>query len=213
MARDQTFTTAEQIDDDTVLKYLNLVYRDVVNNIIEANQWYYWQRSTADLIAGRNEYALPEDVDKVKNVYIKYQTSDYYTECIFRSFSEIERSIENLNDTLSKSNPIAIIADDSVFIAPAPEQDFTDGLRLNYIEFPEELTLSSTENEIDIPKQYHDVLWLGIKQYIFSSRGMFEEKNNAFQEYANMINKLKAYVRPRVQNAKKALDANLNHLK
>ena len=213
IARDQTYTTEDQVSDSQALKYLNIVYRDVANNIIEANQDYFWQSSTRTFVSNTIEYGLPVDADKIIAVYAKYENDKSYIKCELDSFSTIDEDIETMDKEESPHHPIALIADTSVFVVPTPKKDVSEGLKLLYIEAPGELTLTDTAEDIEIPKQYQDVLWMGMKQYIFASRGMFDAKNNSFQEYANMINKIKSYVKPRTYSSIEAKAINLDYLK
>jgi len=212
MARRQTYSSADQLPDSEALDYLNIVYRNVVNNIIEEEQGYFWQSSTADLVNDQNEYRLPLDNDKIEEVFVKYESEDEYIKCEFISFKTLEGDLEAEDKDRSKKNPAVVINDNSLFLMPSSDKDFADGLKLYHIEFPNDLSLSDSANDIDIPRQYHDVLRTGMKQYIFAKKGMWEEKNNSFQEYSNRIQQLKAYIVPRKQWIVKQQDLDLSEL-
>jgi len=50
-ARSQTYTSQDELSDSDALNLLNVVYRDVINTIIEEDQGYFWQSSTANLVS------------------------------------------------------------------------------------------------------------------------------------------------------------------
>jgi len=94
-----------------------------------------------------------------------------------------------------KTNPFYYVQDNSVWIYPVATENVTDGLKINVIYQPNDLTISSAESEILITPRFHHVIVSGIRPYIYQSRGKVLEETDAINKYEvakkNMITKMK----------------------
>ena len=196
LARTLTHTTPTQVTDTVALQYLNIVYHNIENTIItDVNEDYFWDKFTTDLIDWQNEYVLQTAsfssnwVRKVLDVEVKYTNAQPYYQWIdWNSLSNFKYTEDYLRDNLSKDSAFFELREWSLFIYPKPTETVTNWLRLNAIVTLPDLAITDTEDKI-FPHQsslrdFHYLIAIGMKQYIYSQQREFWEKDNAAQEYA-----------------------------
>jgi hypothetical protein len=82
----------------------------------------------------------------------------------------MEKDIETYQTLQSKSVPLFIIQGHSIFVYPKPDKAVTDGLKFEAIRKLADLTLTTPENEIGIPRDYHKLIIKGAKPRVFDQR-------------------------------------------
>jgi len=168
-----------QYDDDDALIDLNIVkdrfYSSILSNSKEKLNWERWKTSS---VALQSEYTIPEVASDtawaklLNSVSINYNGETYTDtwELIYLQAKEIDPTtlpndwdyyVENQSD----ENPIYYVADNSYFIAPVPRTAITNGIKLTGIRKIPDYTLSTTEAEMKLPIDHHNVLveWLSIE--------------------------------------------------
>lgn len=208
LARNQTGgTTTSQISDDQMLIYLNTVYQELFSEIAEkTDKKLTWQEWTADTVANQSEYTLPilntwteePGLKRLLNIYIKYTSSDtYYTKLQVLDYEEFSASPDYLQQyedwkaTESGSGnersypyPLAVRADEySIFLNPAPEEAVTGWLKIQWIYTPLDLTTTSIESDIKLPREFHDLLAVWMEQYVWGYRQLDSKRNIAMNRY------------------------------
>lgn len=59
LLRDQSQTTTSNVDATTILRYTNIAYHNLENEICDkVNEDYFWDLFTTDIVADQNEYVL-----------------------------------------------------------------------------------------------------------------------------------------------------------
>jgi hypothetical protein len=81
------------------------------------------------------------------------------------------------------ARPLFVMADNSVFIAPVPKNSVANGIQYRGIRNIIDWTLTTTEDEMKIPYQFHEVLVFGLASYIYSIKTMNADALSARQEY------------------------------
>lgn len=209
LARALTHTTSTQVTDAQALVYLNIVYHDLENTIVtDVNEDFFWDKLTTDLVAWQNEYVLPiasatvNWVRKISSASIKW-TNDYteYVKLNADSTNNSAYTIDQLRDNTDIWNWFYELREWSVFIYPKPESEIVWWLQLNTILALKDLTGTDTETEIfpnqSTLRQFHHILAIWMKQYIYSQQREFWEKDNAVQEYEALKMKTVNYLQDR----------------
>lgn len=236
LARAQTGNTkTTQITDEQMLIYLNIVYDDIFSSIAETDKKLVWQQWTADTVAGQTEYTLPKEnaasdfpwLKRLINVYIKYDsTEENYTKLRSLDYEDFALS----NDKLAEYDdwkaswpdswvnrafpyPFLVRADDySFFINPTPQESVVWGLKIQGTYTPLHLELSSQESDIKLQREYHDLIALGMEQYIWWQRQIDSKRNIAINRYIVLKQNMIKQQTNMPENAKRGTLPNLSYL-
>lgn len=196
LAREQTDENSVDLDNTKLINYLNTVYRDVCSRLTIDNDNFFIEDDTQNIVSWTNAYAIPSTAEKVIAVYVKYDSDDTY-QLRQRSDSVINdtyHSIEYLENETPTNAAFYEIVEDNVVIYPSPSENVTNGITVRYTEIPADLVVWWAESTIRFKPKYHDILWLGIKQYIYQYRQKLNEKNDAKAEYERELAKMITYI-------------------
>lgn len=81
------------------------------------------------------------------------------------------------------AKPMFDVSENSIFIAPLPKTAQADGIKFRGIKNIPDYTLSSTESDMKIPYNWHEILVLGLIEYCYSQKAMPSEASLARQVY------------------------------
>ena len=218
-ARRLSHTDQEDYTNDNAVEDLNLVYQDLIDRITVISKWdYFWDLWITNTIAWQSEYLAkklwlaPDDLDikKINKVFIKYTSdAEYFTKVSYVAPSTLEEHPDYYKDKQSKSEPFFYIQDQSIFIYPAPEVSVVDWLEIFVIHKPASLDIDSTEENIEIPSQFHKILSDGIKMYIYQSNWQINEAKVAEQDYEKGIDDMVRFMKQRYNQPKRKVFTNL----
>jgi len=215
LSRDQTHVNDTQYPDAQVLKYLNIVKNNFWSYIVTAlNEDYDWDIFLTDTVANQSEYVMPLMASdtawakKLKWLSINYDGETYddwsikYIKAKETKLSSLTREWNYYVNNQDQAFPIYYIADNSVFIAPAPTSAITSALQLKGIKKIPDYTVDTVEANMVIPIDHHDILIQGVLPYILKSQGKNSESIAEKQEY----------IRQRDQSTIELADRNLSPL-
>lgn len=200
-----THTNKNDYPDTQAILWVNFRYWDLVDRIVnEVKERFFWDIWTTDLVSGQNEYLFeklwvtPDDLDikKIDWLYIKYRSTDEYSKKLdYRDESSLTMDKEWYKTNTSYDDAFFYIADNSYFIYPSPTESITAGIRLEVIHAPADLTVDTTEENIELERQFHYIISLWLEIDIYKSQWKLNEANLAEQKYDKeadkMISKLK----------------------
>lgn len=208
LIRSQTY--ASWATDAKLLSYVNIVYHDLENAITRyVKEDFFWNRYTTDVVANQNEYVLKNPtatviwMKRIKRVEIKYSDTDTFRTVVqadtLANYSSSEDWLETYQD---KSNPIYTVSDNSIFIFPKPTNNITNWLIISTINSLVDITTWAVETDI-FPwywqlRDFHPLLALWAKQYVYQSRWQINEKNDAKNEYEMEKQKMISYLQWRI---------------
>ena len=157
---------------------------------------------------------VPQDwMNKIKWISVKYKSDDLeYKKLRSETLSNLEYDLSWYELNQPSNDPFYIISDNSVFIYPTPTESVTNWIIFYWIADPLDLTLTSTEDNIKIPLEYHDLLPLWMQQYYYRSRNMINEKNDAKIEYQNEKQRMLSDLTDRIITPLESVMPNLYHL-
>lgn len=199
---------------------LNLVYQDLVDRIVSITKWdYFWDIGTSQAVSWQSEYVAEKlgiepdalDIKKINKVFIKYSADqEYYTQAKYQNPWKLEEHPDYYKDKQSKTEPFFYIQDESFFIYPAPTENVTDWIQIYVIHKPADIDNTSTEDNIEIPAQFHKVIADWLKMYIYQSQGKLNEAQIAEQDYEKWIANMVAFIKQRYNQPIKKTQSNLN---
>lgn len=193
-----TYTQANFLEDINEVK--NKFWNKIVAKLDEDRHYQEW---TIDwgTIANQSEYTLvsvsrtTEWTKILKWVALNYNGDTYPTTGLLKYVNAREVNRQALPyewnyylENQSIEDPIYFIADNSVFIAPIPtsETAWEDRLKLIWIRNIVDYEITTTEAEMIIPTDYHEVLMLWVIPYaLMTKRVDNNEIVKAQQDYTN----------------------------
>ena len=192
-ARTDTGTNVGTYSNTQGMVHFNFIYQDIISDII-AELWedYFWNISKVDFtVVGQEEYSITTvgsgpsyRVNEVHKVFIKYSPDDqYYTRARRVNPTNLEFDMDYYKTNQSKLDPIYTVQDNSVFIYPAPTEVVAEGIKMNIIYQPNDLTISSVESDIVIAPRFHRTIVSGIKYKIYALKQMMNESQLAKADY------------------------------
>lgn len=189
--------------DSDLLRISNKYYFRLVREIIGLNEDLYAEISKADLKDGQREYLLPTDdtsspygggLIKIQRVELNYSDASSSTWVVASptSLQEIQGPTilnADLSSQYSRTTPKYWFKDRSVWVAPVPEADVTDGIYIYWIKRPDEMT--ATSDIPDMPRDFLGVLTEGILIDVFRKYGRLSESNTSRDNWAVGIAKMR----------------------
>lgn len=211
LARTLTHTDSEQVTDSDALLYANIVYHNIANAVIEIDEDYFWDIFTTSPVVDQNEYTFAVATStspwmkKIQRVQIKWASTDSYTNLVSSdTLANYPTSTGRLNTNLSTNEGFFDIKDGSYFIYPAPTEAINNWLEIQATSTLIDLVAWGAENTI-FPRNselrdYHQLISIGMKQYIYSQQGLTNDKNDSINEFNIKLEKMLDTVKDRFFN-------------
>jgi len=206
LALSNTHTKSSQVSAANLISFFNLSRNNVAQAIMKnVNEDFFFQIWTIDAADNTNpdrangEYLYPQatssqaGMQKLISLAIKgYDTDTYFTPSKEASLRELQKHHDWLWYMVNnpKSQPIHFIADESFFLAPEfkPEdlpdtQEGNNQIKAYGVATITDLTITSEESTILVPKDHHEVIALGMEKYIYKARGKKKEAFDSLTEF------------------------------
>ena len=175
LSRKQTGTSAWQISDNDYLRYLNIVYKDIFSALFTDSKKYTWQSYLSDIVAGQAEYILPNPVSDEWNGGLKVLLTVFYDGKKIPIYdTSLYDSHKEIVDKHAK--PYCIIRDGSIFIIPIPDRNIEAWLYIEGKYIPVDLELTTTNDEIKLPPEDHNILVKGLNAMVFGEKQVFDKQ-------------------------------------
>lgn len=187
-------------DDTTAYEDLNQVKNDLWSAIVSVvNEDYNWQEWTTDLVANQSEYSMVEVSStlqwskKLNTISVSYDWKmyDWTTELIyipatFVDYKSLKHDWEFYVQNQEKDHPIYCVIDNHYRIAPLSTTWVVNWIKLTWTRNITDYTSWTTEAQMIIPYDYHEVLTYGLIPYICNQKFQIAEYLTAKQEYERL---------------------------
>lgn len=186
--RNQTGISSQNISDTQILDFINMSYQDLVNSIANINENYFFETYLTDTIGGENNYLFPlkndlQALKKIVSISVKYHENDeFYTKVRENNFGNLPNDVSFYEQNQSVLDPFFVIADNGFFLYPLPQNTVSDWVKIEWILNLDDLSMESSL-DIKIPKEYHYLIVIWAKVYVFNALWKIAEKNDALQDY------------------------------
>jgi len=198
--RNQTGTDTVNMPTATLMPYVNMGFHDLEGRIVALiNEHYFYGALTIDTIANTEKYAFPlgwsganiawsrtpnVEIKKLIEVGIKYSSdAGKYTKVTQSDQSTAEEFIDTYKTLQDQSNPVFLIQDKALRVYPAPTAIVTAWIKIEAIKKLIDLTSTTIEADIGIPREYHDMIILATRPRVFRHRQMTNKATEAQNEY------------------------------
>lgn len=223
LIRNYTKTNSTTFGNTEMVLLGNSIKDNLAQDIVEAKEDDFVIPSTRDLIADQREYGLPEDkIDAISKVEVKFSDDGDYVPLKEMDLNNYGNSTQESIITSSFSNEKGSAKYDiirsSLYLYSGTIVDVTDGIKLYYSAFPQDLevgdlsdtqdlSIPDSDTEVTIPRVFHELWARKISMTWKSTREKpipFSELELAFES-----DWLKAISNYRIGNTDRDLQANL----
>ena|SRR3990167_1615037 len=181
---------------------LHDVYNRLIREIVSTGGDHFMEKSTFSLVADQQEYTLPADCIKLREIELQYDGTNW-ARARKRDISSLTNSTEaHTLSAASESRPLFDILEDSFFLYPEPDTARTDGGKLWYIKSPAASlfisAVSAASATIAFPQEYEHLIPLGVAVELWDKFGDRVEKGAVLkQKYDEGVEKMKKEIKPR----------------
>lgn len=175
--------TVSYVNADLLID-MNIRYRRIITAITGKVQDFFWTWWNFDTVTTQNEYTIDKftfpdtftrDVVSIDSVAIKFKADQEYYKLSKSDFSALDFDFTQYTDWAWE--PFYFVRDKSIFIAPNPLENVTNGGIIYGNYRPLDLTLSDVTTEIKIPLLYTYVIAEGMCADYYMSQGKYDEAN------------------------------------
>lgn len=189
----------QELTDDThtitkteVTGNLNISYREMVNAIIDAGQYYQLRETNADLVDGQSTYSMPTDCKKIQKLELAYESTTVYSPADLVSVTELT----DTNNSVGEISPCYALIANGYKIYPTPNSNVEDGIRLFYYENITDLV--NDADEFALPLGYEHIPTYYASAMAKMHLGDVQEANSLLGLYRAEIDRMKMELAPRV---------------
>lgn len=227
LVRNYTKTNSTTFPDTEIVLLGNSIKDTLAQEIVETKEDDFVIPATRDLVADQREYGLPEDkIDSISKVEVKFNDDSDYIPLVETDLNIKNSSIEQAtqeslitqNFSNEKGGAKYDIIRGSLYIYSGTIQDVTDGIKLYYSVFPQDievgdlintqdLSIPESDTSVAMPRVFHELWARKISMTWKSTREKpipFSELELAFDNDWG-----KAISNYRVGNTDRGLQANL----
>lgn len=186
MARNQTNTSTDIVDNDEAYTYLNIILADYWKDITDKETSRDMTSRVYDLVLGTATYTLASPIawatlllstfgtDQLSKIWVKLKSTDtYYTPVALRQFEGYLNLPDDYAANQPTSNPTAITNGTEITIYPTPTESVTNGLQIRWPQA--HFLLSSTTEDVEwcilISSKRHYVIAQWLKSRFYGKRG------------------------------------------
>lgn len=201
------FASENQYSNDAWLEDVNFIIKDIQQSIdTYVNDGYFWDIWLEDLVTWQEEYKIVDaqwvvdvKIKRIDEVYVKYSGQTNYQKATQIDIFHLDEDLEVYKTGASRIAPFFYIKDRSFFLYPTEDTTgtFTNGawdtitwvqdwLKVHFRYIHPDVSLTTTDDELLLPKDYLHLIDAGIKQFVYVSQNKINEKNDAINEYNNL---------------------------
>jgi len=179
--------------DELAIAHFNFIYQDLTNEVItELNEDYYYDIAITDILKYINRYNIKtflhngstRDINKIKNVWIKYKATDkYFIKAERVNVANLEYWLDYYEKNQPKEKPFFYLSWNEISIYPTPTEDLIKGLKIEVIYQPLDLLITDTEDSIEIPKRFHRTIVSWMLPYVYAYKQQPQLEQMKLQEY------------------------------
>jgi len=186
-ARTKNYVNSTQYTDTVALEDANVIIHQIEDYITSAIwEGFFWDILSIDTtFVDQNEYTIPvistglfNWTSKLESISIQYETDWDFIKATEKNRETLEYDLTWYNTNTSIRYPIYFIADNSVFIYPAPSKVIVWAIKFYWIRSLADVTLATTDANLfwgKIPTKYYYLISDWLKQFIKAWQGKEDE--------------------------------------
>lgn len=205
-AYEDTNTSVTNYPYAKALKKFNAMYKEIYRMIVNTQENYFRTYRNTDLQEGATEYKIEREqtsyIEEWETVYVPWIAKVEKVYLITENWQELLKELSDLEQVEWVRG--YVLKDNHIILNRVPEETIEGGLRLEWIEAVNELTLEDEEGSI-FPNQqdlrdFESVLVAWLKVELREHKQDFDKADRARNLYEQKKEEMKRYISQRVQS-------------
>ena len=205
-AYEDTNTSVTNYPYAKALKKFNAMYKEIYRMIVNTQENYFRTYRNTDLQEWASEYKIEREqtsyIEEWETVYVPWIAKVEKVYLITENGQELLKELSDLEQVEGVRG--YVLKDNHIILNRVPEETIEGGLRLEWIEAVNELTLEDEEGSI-FPNQqdlrdFESVLVAGLKVELREHKQDFDKADRARNLYEQKKEEMKRYISQRVQS-------------
>lgn len=205
-AYEDTNTSVTNYPYAKALKKFNAMYKEIYRMIVNTQENYFRTYRNTDLQEGATEYKIEREqtsyIEEWETVYVPWIAKVEKVYLITENGQELLKELSDLEQVEWVRG--YVLKDNHIILNRVPEETIEGGLRLEWIEAVNELTLEDEEGSI-FPNQqdlrdFQSVLVAWLKVELREHKQDFDKADRARNLYEQKKEEMKRYISQRVQS-------------
>lgn len=205
-AYEDTNTSVTNYPYAKALKKFNAMYKEIYRMIVNTQENYFRTYRNTDLQEGASEYKIEREqtsyIEEWETVYVPWIAKVEKVYLITENEQELLKELSDLEQVEGVRG--YVLKDNHIILNRVPEETIEGGLRLEWIEAVNELTLEDDEGSI-FPNQqdlrdFESVLVAWLKVELREHKQDFDKADRARNLYEQKKEEMKRYISQRVQS-------------
>ena len=205
-AYEDTNTSVTNYPYAKALKKFNAMYKEIYRMIVNTQENYFRTYRNTDLQEWASEYKIEREqtsyIEEWETVYVPWIAKVEKVYLITENWQELLKELSDLEQVEGVRG--YVLKDNHIILNRVPEETIEGGLRLEWIEAVNELTLEDEEGSI-FPNQqdlrdFESVLVAGLKVELREHKQDFDKADRARNLYEQKKEEMKRYISQRVQS-------------
>ena len=205
-AYEDTNTSVTNYPYAKALKKFNAMYKEIYRMIVNTQENYFRTYRNTDLQEGASEYKIEREqtsyIEEWETVYVPWIAKVEKVYLITENEQELLKELSDLEQVEGVRG--YVLKDNHIILNRVPEETIEGGLRLEWIEAVNELTLEDEEGSI-FPNQqdlrdFESVLVAWLKVELREHKQDFDKADRARNLYEQKKEEMKRYISQRVQS-------------
>lgn len=205
-AYEDTNTSVTNYPYAKALKKFNAMYKEIYRMIVNTQENYFRTYRNTDLQEWATEYKIEREqtsyIEEWETVYVPWIAKVEKVYLITENGQELLKELSDLEQVEGVRG--YVLKDNHIILNRVPEETIEGGLRLEWIEAVNELTLEDEEGSI-FPNQqdlrdFQSVLVAGLKVELREHKQDFDKADRARNLYEQKKEEMKRYISQRVQS-------------
>lgn len=205
-AYEDTNTSVTNYPYDKALKKFNAMYKEIYRMIVNTQENYFRTYRNTDLQEWATEYKIEREqtsyIEEWETVYVPWIAKVEKVYLITENGQELLKEVSDLEQVEGVRG--YVLKDNHIILNRVPEETIEGGLRLEWIEALNELTLEDEEGSI-FPNQqdlrdFESVLVAWLKVELREHKQDFDKADRTRNLYEQKKEEMKRYVSQRVQS-------------
>lgn len=205
-AYEDTNTSVTNYPYAKALKKFNAMYKEIYRMIVNSQENYFRTYRNTDLQEWATEYKIEREqtsyIEEWETVYVPWIAKVEKVYLITENGQELLKELSDLEQVEGVRG--YVLKDNHIILNRVPEETIEGGLRLEWIEALNELTLEDEEDSI-FPNQqdlrdFESVLVAWLKVELREHKQDFDKADRARNLYEQKKEEMKRYISQRVQS-------------
>lgn len=205
-AYEDTNTSRTSYPYEKALRKFNGMYKEIYRMIVTTQEDYFWTYRNTDLQEWATEYKIEREqtsyIEDWETVYVPWIAKVKKVYIVTENWLELLKELTDLEET--KGVKGYVVKDNHIMLNRVPEETIEGGLRLEWIQALNTLTIEDTEDALFAKQEdlrdFESVLVTWLKVELREHKQDFDKADRERNLYEQKKEEMKRYISQRVQS-------------